>query len=153
MALRWSRIGVIAPQVTGNLTVCWKLVGANIKENIKDPHSQVLCGGPLMAPLTKRRLYGKHFHVMTSSCLVLLIYWGRVTHTCVSKLNTIGSDNGLSPGRRQAIIWSNAGILLIGPLRTKLNEILIEIYTFSFKKMHLKMSSGSGGHFVSTSLC
>ena len=30
----------------------------------------------------------------------------------------IGSDNGLSPDRHQAIIWTNAGILLIGPLRT-----------------------------------
>ena len=34
-----------------------------------------------------------------------------------------GSDNGLSPGRRQAIIWTNAGILLIGPLGTNINEI------------------------------
>ena len=54
----------------------------------------------------------------------------------------VGSDNGLSPGRRQAIIWTNAGILLIGPLRTNFSEILIEILTFSFKKMHLKMSFG-----------
>ena len=53
----------------------------------------------------------------------------------------IGSDNGLSPGRRQAIIWTNAGILLIGPLRIKFSEILIEINTFLFNKMHLKMSS------------
>ena len=30
----------------------------------------------------------------------------------------IGSDNGLLLGRHQAIISSNAGILLIGPLRT-----------------------------------
>ena len=36
-------------------------------------------------------------------------------HICVNKLAIIGSDNGLSPGRRQAIIWTNAGILLIGP--------------------------------------
>ena len=43
-----------------------------------------------------------------------LTHWGRVTHKCVSKLTIIGSDNGLSPGRRQAIIWTNAGILLIG---------------------------------------
>ena len=43
---------------------------------------------------------------------------------------------------RQAIIWTNAGILLIGPLGTKFSENLIEIYTFPFKKMHLKMSSG-----------
>ena len=33
-----------------------------------------------------------------------LTHWGRMTHICVSKLNTIGSDNGLSPDRRQAII-------------------------------------------------
>ena len=37
---------------------------------------------------------------------------------------------------------TNAGIFLIGPLGTNFNEILIKIYTFSFKKMHLKMSSG-----------
>ena len=65
----------------------------------------------------------------------------RVTHICVSKLTIIASDNGLSPGRRQAIIWSNDGILLIGPLRTNFSEILIKIQIFSFKKMQLKMSS------------
>ena len=70
-----------------------------------------------------------------------LTHWGRVTHICVSKLTIIGSDNGLSPGRRQAIIWTNAGILSIGLLGTNFNEILIEIHTFSFKKLHLKMSS------------
>ena len=59
----------------------------------------------------------------------------------VCKLTTIGSDNGLSPWRHQAIIWSNAGIFLIGPLGINFIEILIEIQTFSFKKMHLKMSS------------
>ena len=62
-------------------------------------------------------------------------------HICVIKLPIIGSDNGLSSGRRQAIILTNAGILSIGPLGTNLNEILIEIYTFPFKKMHLKISS------------
>ena len=70
-----------------------------------------------------------------------LTHWGRETHICVGKLTIIASDNGLSPGRRQAIIWTNARILLIGPLGTNFNEILIEIYIFSFKKMHLKMSS------------
>ena len=65
-----------------------------------------------------------------------------MTHICVSKLTIIGSDNGLSPGRHQPIIWTNTGILLIGPLGTNFSEILIKIYTFSFKKMHLKMSSG-----------
>ena len=63
-------------------------------------------------------------------------------YICVSKLTNFGSDNGLSPGRRQAIIWTYAGILLIGPLGTNFSGISIEVYTFSFKKMHLKMSSG-----------
>ena len=71
-----------------------------------------------------------------------LTHWGRVKHICVSKLTTIGSDNGLSPGRRQAIIWSNAGILLNWTLGTNFLEILSEIDTFSFKQMRLKMSSG-----------
>ena len=72
---------------------------------------------------------------------------------CVGNLTIIGSDNGLSPGRPQAIIWTNDGILLIGPLRTNFSEILIEMQTFSFKKTDLKMSSGKGGHFVSASMC
>ena len=71
----------------------------------------------------------------------VLTHWGRVMHICVSKLTIIGSDNGLSPDRRQAIIWTNAGLLLIGPIGTNFSEILIGIQTFSFKKMHLNMSS------------
>ena len=70
-----------------------------------------------------------------------LTHWGRVTHICVSNLTTIGSVNGLSPARRQAITWTNGGILLIRPLGTNFSEILIEISTFSFKKMRLKISS------------
>ena len=52
----------------------------------------------------------------------------------------IGSDNGLSPDRRQAIIWTNTGKLLIGSWGTNFSEILIEILTFSFKQLGLKMS-------------
>ena len=59
---------------------------------------------------------------------IALTHRGRVTHLCVGELTIIGSDNGLSPGRHQTIIWTNAGILLIE--------------TFSEKKIHLKMSSG-----------
>ena len=70
-----------------------------------------------------------------------ITHWGRETHICVGKLTIIGSDNGLSPRRRQAIIWTNSWILLIGPLGTNLSEILIKIQTFSFKKIRLKMSS------------
>ena len=53
----------------------------------------------------------------------------------------MGSDNGLSPVRRKAILWTNAGILLIGLLGTNFSDILIVIQTFSFKKLHLKTSS------------
>ena len=64
---------------------------------------------------------------LVMSAVITLTHWGRVTHICISKLTTIGSDKGLSPGRRQTIIWTNAGILLVGPLGTNFSEILIEI--------------------------
>ena len=70
-----------------------------------------------------------------------------LTHICVSNLTIIGSDNGLSPDRRQAIIWTNAGILFIEPFGTNFSEILIEILTFSIKKMRLKVSSGKWRSF------
>ena len=63
-------------------------------------------------------------------------HWGPVMHICVSTLTITGSDNGLSPGRRQAIIWTNAGLLL-----TNFSENLIKILTFSLTKMQLKVSS------------
>ena len=87
--------------------------------------------------ITQRKVY---FQRILSN--YFLTHWGRVTHICVSKLTIIGSYNDLSPRRRQAIIWTNGGILLIRKLGTNSNEILSEIYTFSFKKIHLKMSSG-----------
>ena len=80
--------------------------------------------------------------IAVNTLYVPLTHWGRVTHVCVSRLTITGSDNGLSPGRHQAIIWTNAVILLIGPLGTNFSEILIGIYTFSFKKMPFKMLSG-----------
>ena len=64
-----------------------------------------------------------------------------MTHTCVGNLTIFGSNDGLSPGWRQAIISTNAGILLTGPLGTHVSENLIEILTSSFKKMRLKVSS------------
>ena len=83
-----------------------------------------------------------HWPKMAKLLTALLTHWGRVTHICVSKLTINGSDNGLSPGRRQAIIWTNAGILLIQTLGTNFSEILREIYTFSFRKIHLKLPYG-----------
>ena len=50
---------------------------------------------------------------------------------------------------RQTIIWTNAWVLLTEPLRIQFNEILIDVHTLSFRKMH----SINGGHFVSASMC
>ena len=77
-----------------------------------------------------------------------LTLWGQVMHICVSKLTIIGSDNGLSPGRRQYIIWTNAGILLIRISGTNSSEILSEIYSRKGIWKCLK----NGGHFVAASM-
>ena len=82
-----------------------------------------------------------------------LTHWGRVSHICVSKQAIIGSDNGSSPGRRQAIVWTNAGILLIWTLETNFGEMLIKIHTFSFTKMHLRGRLRNGGNFRSAPMC
>ena len=70
-----------------------------------------------------------------------------MTHICVSKLTIIGSNNGLSPGRRQASIWTNARLSVIRTLGINFSEILSEIHIFSLKKMHLKMSSAKWRQF------
>ena len=66
-------------------------------------------------------------------------------HLCISNLTTIGSGNGLSPGRHQANIWTNAGILLIEPLGTNFSEILFEIHIFlqvnAFEQVICKMAA------------
>ena len=77
-------------------------------------------------------------------CLYLAVlplkgHWGPVIHICVSKLIISGS-NGVSPSWHQAIIWTNAGLLLIGTVGINFREILNEIHTFSYKKMQLIMS-------------
>ena len=83
-----------------------------------------------------------HFDAMYYKHRVfVLTHCGQVTHICVGKLIIIGSDNGLPPDRRQAIIWTNAGLLSIGPSRIYFSENLIKMQQFSLKKMHVKMSS------------
>ena len=59
-------------------------------------------------------------------------------YICVRKLNHLSFR--LWPSRRQAIICTNAGILLI--IGTNYSEVLIEIHTFLTKKKYLKMSPG-----------
>ena len=91
-----------------------------------------------------------HSEKVTREAVVLYFsystHWGRVTHICVSKLTISGSDNGLSPGRHQAIIWTNAGILLIRSLRTNFNEMLIEnsnifVHENAFESVVCEMAS------------
>ena len=66
----------------------------------------------------------------------------------------IGSDNGLSPGWCQAIICTNAGILLIRTLGTNFGEILGKIHAFSLKKKCItKCRLRNGAHLVLASMC
>ena len=79
-------------------------------------------------------------------------HWGRV-HICITKLTIIGSDNGLAPSRRQAIIWTNAAVLLIQPLGTKFSEILIKYILFHSRKCIWKCCLENGGQFALASMC
>ena len=53
---------------------------------------------------------------------------------CWRVASIIGSDNGLSPDRHHAIIWTNAGILLIGQLEIYFSDILSNICIFHSRK-------------------
>ena len=128
----------------------WVLVGhlnniicsTKLKETIKQKSSTTLKStlrlpmAEQWAPLGTRVSACQCSHGQCS-CLVCewdwyLTHWGRMMHICVSNLTIIGSDNGLSPGWPQAINWTNAWILLIGPLGTKFSEILIRLPAFFF---------------------
>ena len=89
----------------------------------------------------KDRLWVYMLCVYVMCIIIALSRWGRLAHVCVNNLTTIRSDNGLSPGRRKAIIQNNAMILLIRPLGTKFGEISIGIQTSSLTKIRLKVSS------------
>ena len=69
------------------------------------------------------------FTSVTLEIFSYLTHWIWVMHICVGNLIIIGSDNGLSPSRRQTIIWTKAGMLLIGPWETNFSEIIIQIQT------------------------
>ena len=132
----FPQIWVTNSDLSDKLKFEWnRLVSPRFEWTLKFERSPRIEGITLRSPRIECFTY---FWGWSSTCLT---HWGRMTHICVSKLTIIGSDNGLSPDRRQAIIWSNAGILLIGPLGTNFSEMLIEILTFSFKKMRLKVSS------------
>ena len=139
--------------------LCWSYRSAILQTSLQH------CCQLLLRPFSRLQDFTRSFD-KTSFCSVNrypkfdvglgkspLTHWGRVTHICVSELPNIGSDNGLSPGRRQAIIRTNAAILLIRTLGINFSEILSEIHTFSFKKCSWKCRLENVGHFVSASMC
>ena len=71
--------------------------------------------------------------------LIYLTHWGQETHICVNEHVNIG--------RCKAIIWTNAGMLLVGHLGTNFSERLIEIIPFHPRKCIWKYRLENGGHF------
>ena len=140
-SLQWSSCQiqciVSAPTACRQGWGCWC---PYMQRDLKDISNTIKHKNRLIPPSTKKII---SFISMKVSYLprCTLTHWGQVTHICISKLTIIGSDNGLSPGRRQAIIWTNDGILLIRTLLTNFSENLSDLHSFSFNKMHLKMSS------------
>ena len=77
-------------------------------------------------------------------------HWGQETQISISEWVIIGSGNGLSPVRCQAITWTNDDIISIVPSKTYFSEISIKIYKFSIKKIHSNMLSANCWPFFSS---
>ena len=67
----------------------------------------------------------------------------------------IGSDNNLSPDRRQAIVWTNTGMILIEAKSWE--QIPVKFETkyrdFHTRKLIWNCRLRNGGHFVPASMC
>ena len=76
-------------------------------------------------------------------------YYPLWMYASVNRLS-IGSDNGVSPLRHQAIIWTNAGWLSIGHLGTRFSDTLIKMKKklFHWPKCIWKYNLRNGGNFV-----
>ena len=72
-----------------------------------------------------------------------------MTHICAGNLTIIGSDNGLSCGRRHANIRTSGVVSSIGHVGTTFSQIVFEIRTFSFNKIDFKPSSTKWQPFYS----
>ena len=137
LSVMWSVRGMVpllAQAGSSNLKSCWRkiMLGTTAKcDNVYQKYITMLPGVNSLAVGE----CGNNFKNVISR--LVLTHWGRVTHICISRLTIIGSDNGLSPGWCQAIIWTDAGILLIGPLGTNFSEILVGIHIF-FQKNALE---------------
>ena len=76
-------------------------------------------------PCVSQNMFEKNFHNRKMS--IAIAHWGRVTHICVDKLIIIGSDNGLSPDRRQASHYLNQCSIIV-------NWILANIFQWKFNQ-------------------
>ena len=164
----------MASQITSFTIIYSTVIQAQIKENIRVTglragNSPGPVNSPHKGPVT-RKMFPFDDVIMSTQTLncvnslrpsdaywdrVTRIYVSKVTHFCVSQLTLIRSDNGLAADRRQAIIWSNAGIVFTGPLRTSFSGILIEskFMHFRSRKCFWKFQLENGSHFVSTWMC
>ena len=91
-------------------TMIWRLFVISFKSISFPAHTSNCCGTGIQSG------FGHKLHCWNNKTWIyrwfvsFSTHWGRVTYIYVSKLTIIGSDNGLSPGRRQAIIWTKDAI-------------------------------------------
>ena len=76
------------------------------------------------------------YNLLWIYCAVGMHKWQKVVHHTQLRWTVF-----FSPVRRQAITWTNTGLLSIGLMGTYFNEIWIGILSFLFKKMPWKISS------------
>ena len=126
-------------------------VGLKLEWGLRDkyPYSwkhllfEVFFSCPLISSGSNLSKHAGGHSVTTEACTSLADGHSVATEACTSlacvrEVWRSGSSLELSV----LCIWANATMLLIRPLGTKFNEISIEIHTFSFTLVHLKMSSG-----------
>ena len=123
-----------------SISSCWK----SLLEAPLNWHSK-LCGEGLPANwvIVLSELILK-LDICLCSCQVhTLTHWDWVMHICVSKLTIIGSDNGLSPGWRQAIIWTNAEFLVFPGLW------IVELYPYIYRQStdQIELRFGAWTHY------
>ena len=116
-------MGAVASQITSLTNVYSTVYSGADQSTHQSPASLAFVRGihrwpensPHKCPVTRKRFPFDDVIMIsnnsTSTCWNKhSTHWGRVTHICVGKLSIIGSDNGLSPGRRQAITRQMAAI-------------------------------------------
>ena len=132
-----------------------------IHAGLKSIHMNKLCPACHMFSMSRYRL---EINLCHSACdgwvahliaqRIKLAHWGRVTHICVGNLAVMGSVNGLSSGRRQAIVCTNAAILLILPLATNFTKLFSNFKYFYQRKCIWKCRPEKNvGHFVAAPMC